>query len=60
MLIFKKKYWNLIEGIIDIMDYTYTPKDHQNNKYPQESFDIFLEKLEELKKRIEKIYPTLK
>jgi len=42
------------------MDYTYTPKDHQNNKYPQESFDIFLEKLEELKKRIEKIYPTLK
>lgn len=56
----KKKYWSLFEETKEMMVYDYTPQDHQNNKYPQESFDILLEKLEELKKRIEKIYPDLK
>lgn len=39
-----------LNNIEDIMDYTYDPKDHQHKKYPRESFDIFLEKIEELKK----------
>ncbi|KMQ61882.1 hypothetical protein ACM40_06040 [Chryseobacterium sp. BLS98] len=50
----KRKYWGLIEEIKEIMVYVYTPKDYQNKIYPQESFDILLEKIEELKKEYRK------
>ncbi|MDV7696788.1 hypothetical protein N6B72_07645 [Chryseobacterium soli] len=56
----RKKYWGFVEEIKELMVYTYTPKDYQNKMYPQESFDILLEKLGELKKRIEKIDSILK
>jgi hypothetical protein len=64
---FKQKYIDLsveknvnLNDIEDIMDYTFSPKGHQIEKYPQESFDIFIEKIKELKKKINEIDFVLK
>ena len=54
----KKKYWGFVEEIKELMIYTYTPKDFQNKVYLNESINILSEKLEELKNKIEKIYPN--
>jgi hypothetical protein len=39
----------------DLLEYNFTPKDYQNLFYPEESINIFIEKLDELEMLIEKL-----
>ncbi|MDV7696790.1 hypothetical protein N6B72_07655 [Chryseobacterium soli] len=39
----------------DLLEYTFTPKDYQNLFYPEESINIFIEKLDELEMLIERL-----